>query len=303
MTRSTIAYYGARILVYVGLLALMENCALGSVGSTSAGGQRLEVHPKTSNHVQVFGIDGAPSFSSDVGTDGVIDCVAWSPDGKTWAVNGQGVLSLTAAEGSSASRVLWSTPDIISFPSWSLDSRTIYFGVSSEAGGELMSISASGGHPTSIGFGTGISPSPGGGGFMISGSQGILTETSLDGPTAQIAQIGLSPSWAPDGKHIAYELDSNDVTRPQIVIMTAVGTKRKVVTWGEDPAYSPDGRFLAFLRPTSYFGTLFVRNLETGVTRAVSAPGIPVSECQPSWSPDSSQVAVVVVDNRDAVTP
>ena len=102
-----------------------------------------------------------------------------------------------------------------------------------------------------------------------------------------------SPSWAPDNIHLAVAL-SGRVSRVA-VLDTRTGRTRLLVSKAAAPAWSPDGRLIAFLgagsRPLRVVrpdGTgersLFDRSqLERG-TRFMSMLG-------PTWSPDGRQIA------------
>jgi Tol biopolymer transport system component len=95
-----------------------------------------------------------------------------------------------------------------------------------------------------------------------------------------------SPDWSPHGSKIAFSFaDSVD---PEIhVADAATGAHRRLTTrGGVEPAWSPDGRFIAFIR----FGDLYVmrsngrgerRILDGGQTES----GLDIYLGSPSWRP------------------
>ena len=59
----------------------------------------------------------------------------------------------------------------------------------------------------------------------------------------------------------------------------------------EWPAWSPDGKQLAFSQEVGGFKKLFVKDLATGTERQVTS--VPKDDIQPSWSPDGRRLAFV----------
>jgi TolB protein len=86
------------------------------------------------------------------------------------------------------------------------------------------------------------------------------------------------PNWSPDGKKLVYSS-----CRPEcdIFVMRADGTGKKNLTrnpdaWEDDPAFSPNGRFVVFARGG---GIWKMRADGTGVTFVIS------DGRQPDWQP------------------
>jgi Tol biopolymer transport system component len=111
-------------------------------------------------------------------------------------------------------------------------------------------------------------------------------------------------AWAPNGIDIAYDAE------PDVIYVTDVnGTTPRLVTTScpattcgdRYPAYSPDGKLLAFVRQTrgsKISGVIAIRNLATGkVTNLESTLQMPPANemGRPAWSPDGTHIAYYVV--------
>src|SRR5262249_13265216 len=74
-------------------------------------------------------------------------------------------------------------------------------------------------------------------------------------------------------------------------LIDADGTKlRRLTTGGGEPAWSPDGSQLAFIRnnPSTRFTSLFVIATDGSGERQLPCP---VAASEPAWSPDGRQIA------------
>jgi dipeptidyl aminopeptidase/acylaminoacyl peptidase len=86
-----------------------------------------------------------------------------------------------------------------------------------------------------------------------------------------------APNWSPNGKQIVFARGA--VNHRQIWVMNSNGTHQKRLTRGADdagPAYSPDGRFIAFSR----FGRLMVMNANGSGIHQIASQGL-----DPDWQP------------------
>src|SRR5262249_11386894 len=99
--------------------------------------------------------------------------------------------------------------------------------------------------------------------------------------------INSSPSWAPDGRRIAFV--SNRGGSPQIYIMTANGSEARRITfqgnYNTTPSWSAPGDLIAFTARDE-FGTfdIFTVNVDTGkVIRLTQNQG---SNEEPTFSPN-----------------
>ncbi len=104
-----------------------------------------------------------------------------------------------------------------------------------------------------------------------------------------------SPQISPDGRQIIYSRgwidQKNDRRRSEMWIMNADGTRKRVLTEGSSPIWSPDGTRIAFLREGEPDGNqIWIRWMdeegsESQVTRLDRSP----SSIQ--WSPDGEHLA------------
>ena len=129
-----------------------------------------------------------------------------------------------------------------------------------------------------------------------------------------------APAWSPNGKKIAFARHrtgatclARSTTAPcvaaerGIYVMNADGTALTRLTIppaqltsdshnieDDTPAWSPDGRTIAFARgEAGYERSIFVMNADgTGVKR-ITTPGSYVDDSSPAWSPDGRKIAFV----------
>jgi TolB protein len=106
-------------------------------------------------------------------------------------------------------------------------------------------------------------------------------------------------AWAPDGKHFVFESNRPPVSASGVAglwVMNVNGTGiRKLADEGTDPAWSPDGRTIAFRRYNS--PGIWLTNSDGSNQRQLTVPPQnPGSESggsdqSPDWSPDGKQIA------------
>ena len=175
---------------------------------------------------------------------------------------------------------------------------TLVFFSQRTLGGGLYAESASGGPLRLLVTGTPESSvvwSPDGSRFLFQRDGTPVWEPELwisnvDGThVRKLAVVAGQPSWAPDGKHIAF------VRNGAIWIMRAGGGGHRLTRPGggsdNAPRWSPDGRLIAFLRAPPPGGPvasalMAVRPDGTGLRRIAARVFFP-----PSWAPDGRRIA------------
>lgn len=96
-------------------------------------------------------------------------------------------------------------------------------------------------------------------------------------------RTGAHPTWAPDGKRVAYE------QKGSIYVASLVTRRARRLTQGRGPSWSHDGRKIAFLRPVQEAASIWtVRSNGTGETKLVSRPS---EALDLAWSPDGRSIA------------
>ena len=115
----------------------------------------------------------------------------------------------------------------------------------------------------------------------------------------------LSPTWSPDGKMLAYssalwDEKQKEFINSDIYIINVDGTNpRKVTTSLADdysPAWSPDGKMIAFTSKRRGDADIFLLNLSTATAKQLTLNS-PSNDEHPAWSPDGKTIAFD--SNRD----
>jgi len=110
------------------------------------------------------------------------------------------------------------------------------------------------------------------------------------------------PAFSPDGNQIAFTWDGGDGENLDVYVkLIGAGTPLRLTTDpAEDisPAWSPDGRYLAFLRRSAIETGIFIVPALGGTERKLgkTEPSLSRqgwSQCRLSWSPDGKYLAVV----------
>lgn len=169
----------------------------------------------------------------------------WSPDGTMIAVSleqqGNSDLFLLSPEGRLIRR-LTENPEIDISPTWSPNGQEIAF-CSSRSGGPQI--------------------------YVINVNSGNVRRLTFRG------DYNTSPSWSSKGDLIAYTSRAGGF---RIMTISATGGDPLEVTAGEDPSWSPDGRYLAF----SYRGRLRITSKDgRSVKQLTAGRG---DDTSPAWS-------------------
>jgi dipeptidyl aminopeptidase/acylaminoacyl peptidase len=221
----------------------------------------------------------------------------WRPRTRSLVVvTEQGVLELRARRGSpswDARRVLYDRPAWS--PSFSPDGSKLAFVTGTRS--DVWTLTMKTGRLrrlTGWWYGDGfIDWAPSGKELAVT-KQGALLRMNLDGEVIEsiVADIGtcFSPAWAPAGGRFAFACMTPDLS-------VHVGNPRRrsfsSLTRGEPPsaypAWSPDGRSLAYAKFVDGSWDLFVRDVARKTERRLTAT--PYDEVDPAWSPDGSLLA------------
>ena len=130
-----------------------------------------------------------------------------------------------------------------------------------------------------------------------------------DGSGARrLPYIPLTAVWSPDGRRIAFRGDlRNPLLRQidpgyynsEIYVMNADGSGLRRLThnaaYDAEPAWSPDGRKIAFRSTRNGNREIYVMNADGSGKRNLTRH--PAQDSSPSWSPDGRRIAFV--SNRD----
>lgn len=97
------------------------------------------------------------------------------------------------------------------------------------------------------------------------------------------------PTWSSDGRRIAF-VDSQDMSRPQILVFHLDTQELQQIADGVSPAWSPTSNEISYVAPEKDlepYGNLSVLDLDTGTTLAIAFPGVAAS---PVWSDDGEHL-------------
>ena len=122
-----------------------------------------------------------------------------------------------------------------------------------------------------------------------------LTKTAVDPHFQSLHFLASAGAWRPDATQLAYAAVRKG--RPVLAIVNArngdVVREIPFPDLGEiyQPAWSPDGRQIAFTGHVGGLTDLFVVDLETGTKRRLTQD--PYADLQPAWSPDGARLTFV----------
>ena len=117
---------------------------------------------------------------------------------------------------------------------------------------------------------------------------GVRRERPAGGRRSQEA-LRQAPAWlvralvAPDGRRIALTIQKPDARHVQILS----GGKLRDLARGRAPAWSPDGRWIAFLSGQKVGSSIFLIHPDGTGLHAIGARHAELGGTPPAWSPDS----------------
>src|SRR5581483_4592269 len=222
-------------------------------------------------------------------------------------------ISVMDANGTNVQQLTHTCLD--SDPSWSPDGSQIAFTStrdSQQPGIFVMNADGTGARPvTPIGL-PAVEPSWSAQGVIafadVAGLDGGIDTINPDGSgLSYLTDYGFHPSWSPFGGTLVFGAPNPDAGNAEWVYeMTSVGNDVQPLAPGDEPAYSPDGRLLAWEAPASIPGTMALvvadsdgSNQRTVVDDVEPSGNYYASGLEPAWSPDSQWLAYVAEPNSD----
>ncbi len=110
--------------------------------------------------------------------------------------------------------------------------------------------------------------------------------------SAQVAEID-AVSWSPDGKRLVFSAYRNNPHGGLYVVDLATKRLTPLLVHGAGarmPAWSPDGRSIAFVRGGGASSSIWLLDLRSGRVRRLTHGGIDVA---PAWAPDGKSLVLV----------
>ena len=230
---------------------------------------------------------------------------AWSPDGRTICYSDARDLWLVPADGGKARRLTEDDPED-SQPVWSADGRFIYFTSTREGTLALWRVPADGGQPVRVTDGTGAerfaSLSRDGRRLAFVSrirNGGLVLGDLRTGKVSHVQEgsFACMPAIAPDRSSVVFvSMLADSVSLRSLELRDNAPADVSVVLadQGTDiasPAFSPDGRWIAYYRAAEGHRDVWVIPARGGPPANFSNQV--GQDLQPVWSPDSSKIAFV----------
>jgi Tol biopolymer transport system component len=134
--------------------------------------------------------------------------------------------------------------------------------------------------------------------IYVAGADGSQKRNLTDHPAND-----WGPDWSPDGSTIAFNSDRDGGAIRAYAVDTDGSDLRRLPIdgWVEYPAFSPDGRRIAYMGAVGSNYEIFVADVDTGErTQLTSSPG---HDGWPAWSPDGSAIAFSSVRDDCSIAP
>jgi Tol biopolymer transport system component len=230
----------------------------------------------------------------------------WSPDGKMICFSDFRDLYLVPADGSETPVRLTTAHAKDRHPVWSGDGRWIFFSSAREGTTALWRVRSFGGEAQRLTLGTGpeSEPSLTSDGHRVAYStssvdQGIALLARATGESTIISEdsVESSPVLAPDGSHVVFVSNrggSYDLWKHELRGHEVLGPAARVTGLPGDvatPAYSRDGRWLAFFRVFEQQRDIWTLNQRGGLPNRVTED--PAFDIHPCFSPNGDRIAFV----------
>ena len=230
---------------------------------------------------------------------------AWSPDGRSICYHDQNDLWLVPVHGGTARRLTADDPRDYD-PVWSPSGRWVYFASTRQQTHAIWRVEVSSGEISRVTMGTGQECGPTltrSGDFLGYSTLAermileLVDTATLERARYERGRLIYEPSIAPDRSSLVYASDVEgtfDLWRLPLQDNRPAGDPVRLTEQSGtcfSPAFSPDGRWVAFQRVTGGQRDIWILPAAGGT--ATNFTDHPAVETCPEWSPDGSQLAFV----------